>query len=142
MSYGKQKKLFVDAIDTIKNLPLIDGVTIKNMDRWYNEDGSESNFLHFPIKIVVEYEIKNIGDVYLELQTNLERTQFDGLEIVSIDVNERYRNEGYGHKLIEQAKLISKKFNVRLYGDCMKTSKEFYLKCGFEVKGLKFEMLP
>ena len=87
MSYEKQKKLFVDAIDTIKNLPLIDGVTIKNMDRWYNEDGSESNFLHFPLKIVVEYEIKNIGDVYLELQTNLERTQFDGLEIVSIDVN-------------------------------------------------------
>lgn len=141
MSYEQQRALFINAIEKMKNMPLVDGVELKSLETWEIENGREKGPLYFPIKIQIEYEIKNIGSMSLELQTNLNRTKFEDLEIVSIDINNRYRLEGYGRKLINQSKIIANKFNVRLYGDYMDSSKEFYKHCGFNIKGQKFELL-
>ncbi|NFH90514.1 GNAT family N-acetyltransferase [Clostridium botulinum] len=140
MSYEQQRALFINAIEKMKTMPLVDTVELKSLETWEIVNGKEKAPLWFPSKIQIEYEIKNIGNMSLELQTNLNRSKFEDLEIVLIDINSRYRLEGYGRKLIDQAKKIASKFNVRLYGDYMDSSKEFYKHCGFNIKGRKFEI--
>lgn len=137
LKYIRQKDIFVEAISKVKGLRLIEPVNDMNISKIGENDIDVSGF---PLKFSIEYKIKDIGEVFLDILMNEEETHFDRVEIVSIDIWDPFKKKGYGKCLIEQVKVLAKELNIYIYGEGMRNSIDFYKSCDFNVSGLSFSL--
>lgn len=142
----KQINLFRQAIKIIEKLECFESVKltrIGSVNLNNKENFKEDDYITgFPFKIEIYYEIPEVdGEMCLSLKPKDDFSSFNGIEIVSIDINkQQYKEDGNGRRLIEQAKILMKEFKCNLYGDLMRESKGFYSKLGFKIENGKFEL--
>jgi GNAT superfamily N-acetyltransferase len=130
----KEEKCFKEALDTVKKLPLLEGIELSYIDNWDEVNGC----VGFPIRFNVEYKIEGRAVVFASVYNGNDRIKFESIEIVSIDTQPGYRLKGYGESLLKQIELIAQELDLYVYGVFMPEAKGFYEACDYKIKGNKF----
>lgn len=134
LSYEQQESAFFSLIDLFNAHVFGDDMEAK-IEQWDPRTGTTG----FPNTYSLRIKYSQIPGSSIDLSFYLDKNgTWSKVEIVSMDIDERYRRMGYGRRLVNHTIQLSKRIGARkIYGMVLDkpgySSAEFYEKCGFTI---------